>query len=45
MTEKSKRLKQLLKVIEDKEKDLTDNERMNLSKSKSSAYWNAKQTL
>lgn len=29
MTEKSKRLKQLLKVIEDKEKDLTDNERMN----------------
>ena len=29
MTEKSKRLKQLLKVIEDKEKNLTDTERMN----------------
>ena len=29
MTEKSKRLKQLLKVIEDNEKNLTDTERMN----------------
>ena len=29
MTEKSKRLKQLLKVIEDNEKNLTETERMN----------------
>ena len=45
MTEKSKRLKQLLKVIEDNEKNLTDTERMNYQKFKNSAYWYAKQTL
>ena len=36
MTEKSKRLKQLLKVIEDNEKNLTDTERMNYQNLKES---------
>ena len=45
MTEKSKRLKQLLKVIEDNEKNLTDTERMNYQNLKILHIGYAKQTL